>query len=532
MIIGLLAFLFGGFIHVALYGVAFFDCICQIYYAALVLLWGITIQKRVIDKRIRIRLMSVVLMMVTLFALQMCKYKLFGEDLNALRYVWYSYYVLIMLVPSQLYQVALLVGLKEDERLKKRTFIPVLAVTYLLSLLFLTNDFHQLIFSFPNGLYTGVDDHDLKILFYAMYAWIAVMLITSLIIVVKKSRVLAVKRAAWFPAVIFFLGCMGIILFSLDKLKFQGTNIWLLGELYFFAEVGFEEACICVGLIPTNVGYRKLLGFTRKMIMIKDRDGEEVLKSDMDLKALAEDGNWLMFNEKISGGTVSWAVDMSSVFNLNRQIAKVTEHIEVRNEYLHTQNDLMEEQSKINARNELFDNMAGILKPQIRRIEELLKTENDSDFDENLKEIAVLNAYIKRRSNMELLRDFEGFLPLKELYMAIAESCEYIKLCGVETYVAPSPEAKIAAETVILLYEFFEFVVEKYLTSLKTLLVSVNFSAKRTELRLRTNVKGIKKDDDWHKAEMDEFCGAYSITEEEDDVIVMLSLKNGGAAND
>ena len=45
------AFLLGGFLHVALYGVSFFECICQIYYATLTLIWGVTIEKRITHKR-------------------------------------------------------------------------------------------------------------------------------------------------------------------------------------------------------------------------------------------------------------------------------------------------------------------------------------------------------------------------------------------------------------------------------------------------------------------------------------------------
>lgn len=45
------AFLIGGLLHVALYGIDFFDCISQMYYSAMALVWAVTIQKRVSDRK-------------------------------------------------------------------------------------------------------------------------------------------------------------------------------------------------------------------------------------------------------------------------------------------------------------------------------------------------------------------------------------------------------------------------------------------------------------------------------------------------
>ena len=57
------AFLIGGLLHVALYGIDFFDCISQMYYSALALVWAVTIQKRVSDRRIRNRLLVTLILM-------------------------------------------------------------------------------------------------------------------------------------------------------------------------------------------------------------------------------------------------------------------------------------------------------------------------------------------------------------------------------------------------------------------------------------------------------------------------------------
>lgn len=46
------AFLIGGLLHIALWGIDFFDCISQMYYSAMAIVWGVTIIKRVSERRI------------------------------------------------------------------------------------------------------------------------------------------------------------------------------------------------------------------------------------------------------------------------------------------------------------------------------------------------------------------------------------------------------------------------------------------------------------------------------------------------
>lgn len=55
-------------------------------------------------------------LMILMFMLQLCKYKLLGDDLNSLRYAWYGYHISIILSPFLMYQIAVLVGTNEEGR--------------------------------------------------------------------------------------------------------------------------------------------------------------------------------------------------------------------------------------------------------------------------------------------------------------------------------------------------------------------------------------------------------------------------------
>lgn len=522
------AFLIGGLLHIALWGIDFFDCISQMYYSAMAIVWGVTIIKRVSERRIRNRLLATTGLMLMMFMFQISSYKLLGEDLNPLRYSWYGYYIPVILAPFFMYQIAILVGVSEDAHPKFNHIISTIAV--ILTLAVMTNDIHRFVFDFPKGLEQGYYDHSYGIGFYLIYAWVAALFIWSLVIIVNKCRVMATQKLVWLPFTLALTGGIAEILHMFGILEINGKSIWQMGEIFFFWVFGFEESCITIGLIPANTGYRRLLDFTDKAIVIADGEGNIEYRSRKALDIFKDPENVLTFTEEIRGGTVSWAVDMSKIYSLNRQIEEATEQIESRNEYLYTQNDLKTEQSKLDARNNLYDNIANILNPQINEIAELLNTSKDADFDDRLRHIAVLNAYIKRRSNMELLRADKDILSLTELYTAIAESCEYIKLCKIETMVSPVPDTMFPADIIILVYDFFENVVESHLERLESVFVTLSVLDSNLRLRLLLNGSKIAIDESWRQEEMEQFDGKISLSSEDTDTLITLSLKYQGGA--
>ena len=527
IVIFFVAFLLGGLLHIALWGIDFFDCISQMYYSAMAIAWGVTILKRVSERRIRNCLLIIIGLMLMMFMLQICTYKLFGEELNLLRYSWYGYYIPVILASFFMYRIANLVGVSEVSNNVGNRIINAIAVV--LSLMVMTNDIHKLVFSFPEGIEQGYYVHKVGIVFYLIYVWVAVLIIWSLVTVVNKCRVMATQKQVWFPFVLALIGAIAEILHMFGIPEIDGKSVWQMGEIFFFWIFGFEESCIAIGLIPANTGYKRILDYTDRAIVITDREGNINYRSRKALDILKDTENVLTYTEEISGGKVSWAVDMSKVYSLNRQIEETTEQIESRNDYLHTQNDLKAERSKLDARNNLYDNITNILNPQINEIKELLKTSEDDGFDDRLGRIAVLNAYIKRRSNMELLREDKDILSITELYTAIAESCEYIKLCKVETMVSPCTDMTFPADIIILVYDFFENVMEKNLERLESIFVTPSISDNDLSLRLLLNGSEISIDKNWRNNELERYDGRISISQEDNDTRITLCLKNSRA---
>lgn len=144
----------------------------------------------------------------------------------------------------------------------------------------------------------------------------------------------------------------------------------------------------------------------------------------------------------------------------------------------------MEERSQIESRNRIYDNIATIVKPQSDMIKELLH-DDKKEFLENLPKINVYNAYIKRRSNLELLKESNISMPIKEIQTAVNESLRYLELCKFNTeFLYQCDELTLQSDKCILLYEFFEKVLETSLDSPCPILITMNNNKESIILRM------------------------------------------------
>ncbi|MBP5624447.1 MAG: hypothetical protein J6X36_06230 [Lachnospiraceae bacterium] len=101
---------------------------------------------------------------------------------------------------------------------------------------------------------------------------------------------------------------------------------------------------------------------------------------------------------------------------------------------------------------------------KIARIRELLEgmwTCDEDTFRDRLIRMCCLGAYIKRRANMELCIDENGYIDTKELTYAIRECFEYLPMYGITAGYEDTGNAKIPAAFVTTAYDILERIVER-----------------------------------------------------------------------
>ena len=126
---------------------AFFQLTRAYLYITLYCVWGISLQRRIINRTARRCLCGIASLMVFWFVIRTLKYNVFYEPVLR-RYSWYGYYVPLLAIPSLSVIAAL--KMRESENQKRRQWTGIfLVITVGVILLVMTNDLHQLVFRFP-----------------------------------------------------------------------------------------------------------------------------------------------------------------------------------------------------------------------------------------------------------------------------------------------------------------------------------------------------------------------------------------------
>lgn len=125
----------------SLLGIALRKLNMQVLYSALymtiLLNWCLMLQRRIMDRRIRVRLICTALLMVLLFVLRVCRYEIFCITPTLKQYFWYLYYPPYTGVPVFALSAAMFVG--KEVRFRKPLERGLIFAWILLNAAILTN---------------------------------------------------------------------------------------------------------------------------------------------------------------------------------------------------------------------------------------------------------------------------------------------------------------------------------------------------------------------------------------------------------
>jgi len=471
------------------------DSIGLIFCGASVAGWTIISRQRATSTRVKNLFVNVGLCLELLFFFQIARYNLPLSAASS-RLLWYAYYIPLVLIPLLILYIT--IRMYDDVRRRTEIFSRLLLIPAgIFIALFLTNDFHQLAFSFPTEIQT--DEAAVRgVVFYLFLCWVTFLLIASLTVMFVRSHSSAVRMWGFLP-----LGpvVLGILLFGVMEYEpsFLPSLFRLtLGEAFAVMYVGFCEMCMVVGLIPCNVGYRDIYTALPLRSVIIDRNLNIVINS-MSIQnrypehhrelsegkiILADDNNLRLSGSPVQGGWCLSAEDISFINRINEELAETTERINIQNELLSDENELIGQTQGYEEKSRVYTDIAGIVSPQLQRIKYLISlSESDDRHTERLIGICILLAYIKRRSNLELLAYNNENLSLGELFYSITESLEYLGKRNIRTALAPVRSWVFPAHSVCRAYDCFEAAVENLPADCTAVSISIGMTGNRLFLR-------------------------------------------------
>ena len=519
-------FLLCGFIHIALYGQDFAFCIVQLFCGVLTILWAISVRKRVTDDRLRFLMLGVAVCLLLHFILQILRYSMFKGNITVMRYTWYAMYLPMTAQPVLCFYLVAFIHRPRDAPLPRR-YALILVPAFLLALGILTNDLHFAFTSFPSGI---LDDNGQEVrgwLLYLFYVFTYGLYALTAFILLKKDFRFAARKSRGLPLIPLLILVIYTILYPLDiGHRFFPCRLWNLGEMYAFCLVATLETCVQTGMIPANHGYEKLFSAADLPAVILDSAGNPVFQTRTVQYPFAENESTKIVSHPIRGGSVEYLVDMEQVQALNQQLAEATQQIEARNAYIAEETHIKQERAELETRNRLYERISAIVQPQLQQIDALLNAPEGCG-EKTLARIAVLQAFIKRRGNMELL-SASGTLPAAELAAAVTESLDYVRLCGANTAASCLSAGSHPAAMVIAAYEQIEEIIEECLDTLSDMIVSIRSEQQRLIVRIMLKAESFSYETSGLRQDKD-FSRRLSITKEGGDMILVLSFTEGGA---
>ena len=469
-------------------------------YLSLFAVWGVSIQRRVLQVQVRHYLVTVVFLMIFWLTVREFRWHLVANE-NVKRWLWYAYYFGILLIPLLAFFISLSLGKPEEYRLPKWTAFLYLPTFALLALV-LTNDLHQWVFVFPD---TAANYSELNYnygpLFYVLYVWGSACALAAIAVMLSKCRIPRTRKILWLPLTPFAMALLYVVLYAVRVPFVTGA----FGDLAVFdclLFTAFFESCIQCGLIQSNTRYTDLFMASSDIsAQIVDTEYRvrysasgatsfpmESMKKAETAPVVLPDGKRL-HNMPVNGGHVIWTEDISELLNVQETLEHSCEELQDRNEFLQYAYEQEKEHRLVVEQNRLYDLLQNKTQRQFDHIQELTaayqKAEKDDDKRRIIASIVVLGSYIKRRKDFILSMDSSPALPESKLTNALMESLRSLELLEVRGGCFVQTERELVDGDILTrAYDFFESIVETVMDSARYL----NVAVRKAEGRLRCTV--------------------------------------------
>ena len=319
----------------------------SLIYIALYIGWGISVSKRIIQVQVRHYLIAVSGLLVFWFVIRTTNY-FFVDNADTKRYLWYLYYLPMLFIPLFSLFVAISLRKSANAKLSKTARLLLYIPTVLCLLLVLTNDLHQLVFSFPEGEVWTDLNNGYPFGYYIVIGWEILCALAAFVIMLIKCRLSYRKQYLPFLLLTASIGYALVYVSGVKWMQMIGGDITAAQCLMF---TGILECCIQCGLIQTNTGYQALFeaGSIGAQIVDTDYDtryassntpklSREIMRS-AESEAAKLDHNTLFKSSKIPGGHVLWQEDITD-------ITAVLQKLEENRKMIAESNDVEQENYK------------------------------------------------------------------------------------------------------------------------------------------------------------------------------------------
>ena len=457
-------------------------------YLLLFTLWGVSLDRRIIQRQALHCLRLTAALMLLWLILRTLKYSVVTGP-AAGRYIWYLYYLPMLFLPLLGVYIALSMGKSEDYRLSRGTGM-LSIIPAALFLLVITNDLHQQVFAFKSGV-PGLPvsgTYSYRPLYFICLGWMVVCMAFSLVCLFRKSRIPSGEGKRITP---FVLGC-AMLLYSILYLSGIPAVRWWFGDMnvmFCLLYAAIYESCIRCRMIPSNTGYVELFEASTLAACIADRSGRIVLRSraagkDMTCpqegQRIVRPDGMRISSAPISGGYAVWQDNVRQLTELRTRLNANKEEMERNKKKLKDAYLVQKSLHELTEKNRIYNELEAKHSRQTAQMRQMLAQCERSGPAERrslLKKVLLLGTYIKRSANLYFLSSEYQWLPQQELRLTVDEAVRALTACGTECGVIYRTTEPMRASEVVRLFDLLEIVAETTVDDLHSLFISVSDSA-------------------------------------------------------
>ena len=455
-------------------------------YGNLFILWGSSVRRRLLPTQARKYALSSVPIMLWGSIDQTLRFRVVVSPALS-RFLWYCYYIPYVFLPLLFFLTCRHIGPRDEYSGKKQDqlmFIPAI----LLVAGVLTNDLHYLAFRPREGVLfsSNVSHYSYGPLYMMVLVWIVLMCAAGFFHLARARRLFHSWKVYLGP--LAFLGSN--VLYYMSQFY---PPFYMIGQyspyrpmdIFCFSMLCLWESCIRNRLIPYNENYLTLFPGMTLPIAVTDRQFHPQYRTASPIEASREAMRLslsspvlLHENTRLSGKTIGkgyafWTEDLTEINHTNEQLKEANQMLAEENDLIHAENALREKRALIESRSSIYHDISLALYPWQRRIQEILSSARPGspDFPSQLTRAAILNAYVKRRTNLMLLGADKEKINASELQLSFQESVRYLNLHGVHSSIQGEMTGMLDKQTALNAYDAFEKLIEALLGDLSQLLI-------------------------------------------------------------
>lgn len=346
-------------------------------------------------------------------------------------YTWYLLYISLLFIPSMWFITNNQIYIK-NKTYKKVVAIISLVISLLLLVLVLTNDFHGLVFIFPEES-TGSHPSDYKYNFgyFIIYAFIFLEILTTIVLFYAFSVKKTTIKQNILPSIVILLVLVYSILYvtidiSVPYLSDMTLVYTILGTMLVYISL----KC---GLVKNSGAYFEFFETCNvPLAIVNEEEGIEYQNKKYKEKKAKK--NMLLQKQKLNSGTLLVLEDVGKLKKLQKELKKEVEKLEYSNKLLEKNKEVLQKEKQIKQRAILLEKVEkqiqekkSVLEKLLNKLPDEMNAENRNKTKETLNEIKIIVGYLKRKTSLILLAEQKNEISKEELKLLFNESFNDLK---------------------------------------------------------------------------------------------------------